>query len=165
MVASSRQTLRFVACFTAAGLLQFAILLAPPVRPQVDGFSGRLALVSASLIRLFGGVCVQHAAMLAVPAKNFAMEVRDGCNGVNVVILLWSAMVAYPVSWNWKLAGMAAGLAAIQILKVLRLISLFYLGQYSPSIFEFAHLYLWETLIILDAIVVFAAWTRYAEKR
>jgi hypothetical protein len=38
----------------------------------------------------------------------------------------------------WKLIGLGGGLAAIQILNLLGLISLFYLGQYSTSIFEFS---------------------------
>ena len=88
------------------------------------------------------------------------MEIRDGCNGVNVVILLWAAILAYPSNWKWKVTGLAAGLAAIQILNLIRLISLYYLGQYSRPLFEFAHLYLWETLIIIDAIVVFGIWTK-----
>ena len=162
MVASAKKSRTFVVFFAIAALVQFAILLAAPIRPFVDGFSGHLAWVSASLIQALGGTCLQHAAILSNPAKGFTMEVRDGCNGVNVVILLWAAILAYPSNWKWKLTGLGAGLAAIQILNLFRLISLFYLGQYSPSIFEFAHLYLWETLIIIDAMVVFGLWIRRA---
>ncbi len=93
------------------------------------------------------------------------MEVRDGCNGANVVILLWAAMLAYPTGRRWKAVGLGAGLAAIMPLNLLRLITLFYLGQYHPSAFEFAHLYLWEMLIIMDAMAVFALWVRRAEAR
>ena len=158
----SRRPHVFVVVFVLAAMVQFAILLAAPVRPFVDGFSGQLANVSARLIQSGGGVCLRQASVLSNPGKGFAMEVRDGCNGVNVVILLWSAMLAYPATRKWRLIGLGAGLAAIQFLNLLRLISLFYLGQYSASIFEFAHLYLWETLIIIDAMVVFGLWTRRA---
>lgn len=151
-----------MALFALAALAQFAILLAAPVRPFVDGFSGQLASASARLIGAFGGTCIQRAAILSNPANGFALEVRDGCNGVNVVILLWAAIVAYPSNWKWKLAGLAAGLVAIQLLNLFRLISLFYLGQYSMPVFEFAHLYLWETLIVIDAMVVFGMWSRRA---
>ena len=133
------------------------------MRPLVDGFSGKLASVSAWLITTFGGACNRQAAVLMNPQGGFAMEVRDGCNGVNVVIMLWAAVLAYPTSLRWKLIGLAGGLAAIQGLNLLRLISLFYLGQYNRSIFDFAHLYLWETLIILDAMVVFGLWSRRAK--
>ena len=92
------------------------------------------------------------------------MEVRDGCNGINVVVLLWSAILAYPASLKWRLLGVTTGLAAIQFLNLFRLISLFYLGQYNHAIFEFAHEYLWELLIIIDGIVVFNLWIRQASK-
>jgi exosortase H (IPTLxxWG-CTERM-specific) len=162
MNARSRRPHIFVLVFVLAAMGQFAILLAAPVRPFVDGFSGQLASVSARFIRSCGGVCLCRAAVLSNPGKGFAMEVRDGCNGLNVVILLWSAMLAFPATFKWRLIGLGAGLAAIQVLNLLRLISLFYLGQHSPSLFEFAHLYLWETLIIIDAMVVFGLWSRRA---
>jgi exosortase H (IPTLxxWG-CTERM-specific) len=56
--------------------------------------------------------------------------------------------------------GMAAGLVAIQVLNVVRVISLFYLGQWSAAAFEWAHLYLWQALIMLDALVVWLLWLR-----
>jgi exosortase H (IPTLxxWG-CTERM-specific) len=152
----------FFALFLLAALAEFAILLAGPIRPFVDGFSGRLASFSAWLIGAFGGTCLHHNAVLSNPSMGFSMEVRDGCNGVNVVLLLWAAILAYPSNLKWKFTGLAGGLAAIQILNLFRLISLYYLGQYSPPLFEFAHLYLWETLIIIDAIVVFGIWSKRA---
>jgi exosortase H (IPTLxxWG-CTERM-specific) len=108
---------------------------------------------------------LQQAAILSNPARGFAMEVRDGCNGVNVVVLLWAAVLAYPSNLRWKLIGLGGGLAAIQVLNLLRLVSLFYLGQYSTPIFEFAHLYLWEMLIIIDAMVVFGVWVKGAAQK
>jgi exosortase H (IPTLxxWG-CTERM-specific) len=165
MSAYSTRARTFVAVFVATALILFAILLAAPVRPLVDGFSGHLASLSARLITALGGKCFQQGAMLSNPAKGFAMEVRDGCNGVNVVILLWAAILAYPSNLKWKLIGLGGGLAAIQAVNLLRLVSLFYLGQYSPSIFEFAHLYLWESLIIIDGMIVFGLWTKHAANR
>jgi exosortase H (IPTLxxWG-CTERM-specific) len=165
MAASRNKTRSFIAIFVLAALAQFAILLATPIRPLVDGFSTDLARVSAWFIRACGGTCLQHAAVLDNPVKGFAMEVRDGCNGINVVILLWAAIVAYPSNLKWKLIGLGGGLAAIQVLNLARLISLFYLGQHNTSLFEFAHLYLWETLILIDAMVVFSLWSRRATNK
>lgn len=162
MPAPSRKALAFVLVFTLAALAQFGILLATPMRPLVDAFSSELAGVSAWLIRSCGGTCLRQAAVLSNPAKSFAMEVRDGCNGINVVVLLWSAILAYPANLKWRLVGVTGGLAAIQILNLFRLISLFYLGQYNYRLFEFAHLYLWELLIIIDGMAVFSLWIRRA---
>jgi exosortase H (IPTLxxWG-CTERM-specific) len=165
MPVHSNRARTFVAVFAVTALALFAILLAAPFRPFVDRFSQHLASLSARVITALGGTCLQRGAILSNPAKGFAMEVRDGCNGVNVVILLWAAILAYPTSLKWKAIGLCGGMAAIQAVNLLRLVSLFYLGQYSPSIFEFAHLYLWESLIILDGMIVFSLWTKHAANR
>ena len=55
---------------------------------------------------------------------------------------------------------MAAGTSIILALNTVRFISLFYLGQYSPSWFEFAHVYLWESLLMLDTLIIFGVWVQ-----
>ncbi len=57
-----------------------------------------------------------------------------------------------------KLWGVLIGFVAVQSMNILRVISLFYLGQWDKDIFDFAHYYLWQALIILDAFVVFLIW-------
>ena len=46
---------RFVAFFSLAALLQFALLLTPWCRPAVDGFSHSLVWASGFLINALGG--------------------------------------------------------------------------------------------------------------
>ena len=53
------------------------------------------------------------------------------------------------------------GFIAIQLLNILRIISLFYLGQWNYEIFEWTHLYLWPVLIMLDVLLVFALYLRW----
>ena len=83
---------------------------------------------------------------------------KDGCNGVNVTLLLWSALLAFPVSWRQRFKGLLLGTVAIQAVNFVRFISLFYLLEYNRQLFDFAHDYLWESLIMLDALVVFWLW-------
>jgi exosortase/archaeosortase family protein len=59
-----------------------------------------------------------------------------------------------------KLMGFVAGFFAIQILNLVRIVSLFYLGQWNQVAFEWFHLYLWQALIIMDALVVWLIWLR-----
>jgi exosortase/archaeosortase family protein len=42
---------------------------------------------------------------------------------------------------------------------------LFYLGQWSKEWFDWAHLYIWQALIMLDALVVFLVWIRYLPQK
>ena len=70
-------------------------------------------------------------------------------------------MLAYPAPWRYKLLGIGAGFLAIQALNLVRIISLFYLGQWNRTWFDWFHLYLWQALIVLDALVAFLVWLRW----
>ncbi|MBC7924945.1 MAG: exosortase H [Bryobacteraceae bacterium] len=149
---------RFLAIFALSVAVAFGLLLAPFIRPSVDLFSRALVQASGLLIGLAGGHVLIDGTILRASATGFAIQMKDGCNGVNVMILLWSAVLAFPASWIWKAKGLFVGTIAIQGLNFIRFVSLFYLGQYSMTLFEFAHAYLWESLIMLDALVVFWLW-------
>jgi exosortase H (IPTLxxWG-CTERM-specific) len=59
-----------------------------------------------------------------------------------------------------KFIGLAIEFFAIQGLNIVRIVSLFYLGQWNQVAFEWFHLYLWQALIIMDALVVWLIWLR-----
>jgi exosortase/archaeosortase family protein len=48
----------------------------------------------------------------------------------------------------------------VQGLNIVRVISLFYLGQWSIDVFDFAHQYVWQALIMLDVLIVWLLWVR-----
>ena len=69
--------------------------------------------------------------------------------------------VTLPLMRNVILFVLVTGfIAAIQLLNLVRIVSLFYLGQWDRQWFEWAHLYLWQALIMLDAVVVWLLWIR-----
>ena len=43
----------------------------------------------------------------------------------------------------------------------MRIISLFYLGNWNMDFFSWIHLYLWPALIMLDVLIVFILYLRY----
>jgi exosortase H (IPTLxxWG-CTERM-specific) len=148
---------RFVIIFTCCMLFAFGVLVTPPVQSVDVEFSRALVKISRSLVLVCGGHAIQDAAILRSPG-GFAVEMRDGCNAINVTILLCSAVLAFPAPWKMKALGLAAGSVVIQALNLVRFISLFYLGQYSMTWFDFVHAYLWESLLVLDTMVVFWLW-------
>ena len=89
---------------------------------------------------------------------------KDGCNAVNVTLLLLSAMLAFPSPWKLKILGLLAGGLVIQAINIVRFISLYYLGQYSRTWFDFAHGYLWESMLILDTLAVFWLWANRVKR-
>jgi len=98
--------------------------------------------------------------ILQSTTNKFAVSIEAGCNGVEATIVLIAAMVAFPAPWKHKIAGLVAGVIAVQGLNIVRIISLFYLGQWNYNVFEWAHLYIWQALIMLDVLIVFLLWVR-----
>ncbi|WP_339899082.1 hypothetical protein [uncultured Gilvimarinus sp.] len=45
------------------------------------------------------------------------------------------------------------------------MVSLFYLGIFYKAAFEWAHLYIWQALIMLDTLLVWMVWIRYIPER
>jgi exosortase H (IPTLxxWG-CTERM-specific) len=74
-------------------------------------------------------------------------------------------MLAMPAPWRLKLLGIGLGFLAIQAMNLLRIITLFYLGQWNDTLFEWAHLYVWQALIMLDVLIVFILWLRFIPAR
>jgi exosortase H (IPTLxxWG-CTERM-specific) len=79
---------------------------------------------------------------------------------VEAAIVLIAGMLAFPAPWRMKIVGILIGIAAVQVANLLRVISLYYLGKWNTQIFEFAHLYLWQALIMLDVLIVWLLWMR-----
>ncbi|MGD1094457.1 MAG: exosortase H [Bryobacteraceae bacterium] len=151
---------RFFALFAIFFLTGFALLMTPPVQPAVIFFSRALVAASGALIHLCGGKAQIAGTVLRDPSTGFGIEMKDGCNGLYVTLLLCSALAAFPASWRQRAKGLVIGIAAIQSLNLVRFIRLFYLCLYNQAWFDFAHEYLWESLIMLNALAVFWMWVQ-----
>ena len=123
-------------------------------------FTSGIAWVSVNLIELFDSGVTSAGKVIRDMESGFAVSIEPGCNGVEALIILFAAIFAFPAPWKSKLVGFAIGFVAIQALNLVRIISLFYLGQWNMVWFEWFHLYLWQALIILDALVVWLIWLR-----
>ena len=154
--------LRFLATFVAIVVVLFAAELTPPVQSVlVVPWTELLARVSVGLITIFDSRVLAMGKVLASTANGFAVSIEAGCNGVEAALILIAAILAFPAPWKKKLAGIAGGLLAVQLLNVIRVVTLFYLGQWSLAAFEWAHLYLWQALIMIDVLVVWLLWLRW----
>ena len=153
--------LRFFLVFLLIQAVLFTAELTPPGQQYiVQPFTAGLASTSSLLISLTGRDISSSGVLIHDLQTDFGVEIAAGCNGVEAMILLVAVMLAFPAPWRYRLAGIAVGLAAIQGLNLVRIISLFYLGMWYPRAFEWAHLYLWQALIMLDVLLVFLLWVR-----
>lgn len=150
----------FLFIFLLAAL--FAIEMLQPVqRHVVLPWTSLLADASGWLMRLFDDQVAVSGKIISSTVKPFSVSIEPGCNGVEAMIVLLAAIMAVRAPLGYKIMGLLGGFVAIQGLNLARIISLFYLGLWDREIFEWAHLYVWQALIILDALVVFLVWARF----
>ena len=123
-------------------------------------WTNMLARICAGIVKIFDPQVVAQGKVLHSADNGFAVSIEAGCNGVEATIVLIAAILAFPASWTRKLLGLVVGIVAVQGLNIVRVISLFYLGQWNFDAFEWAHLYVWQALIMLDVMVVWLLWVR-----
>ena len=154
--------LRFITLFLVYLAVLFTLEVMQPVdRFVILPFTSAIAEVSVWIVGLFDPNAIAYGKILQSTTNGFAISIERGCNGVEAVIILVSAMLAFPAPWKHRLVGIGLGFLAIQALNLVRIISLFYLGQWNRVWFDWFHLYLWQALIVLDALIAFLVWLRY----
>ena len=152
---------RFFLFFVAIVVALFTAELTPPIQSAVVfPWTDALARISAGLITIFDPHVAAFGTILQSTTNGFAISIEAGCNGIEAAIILVAAMLAFPASWKHRAIGILAGVAAVQALNIVRVVSLFYLGQWNLNAFKWAHLYLWQGLIMLDALIVWLLWIR-----
>ncbi len=153
--------MRFFMCFIALVAILFGLNMLQVVQEHVVlPWTALLAQICAWLVTTFDSTAMAAGKVLWDPATGQGVSIEPGCNGVEACLLLFAAVLAYPSSWKAKFWGMLLGFFAIQIVNVVRVISLFYLLLWNKAVFDFAHEYLWQSLIMLDVLVVWLLWVR-----
>ena len=153
--------IRFFILFTVLLVGLFTLEILQPAEEYVIlPFTSFIADVSVWILQIFDDSVESYKNVIRNSVTGFGVRIERGCNGVEAVIILFAAIFSFPAPFKNKIIGFVIGFFAIQILNLVRIISLFYLGQWNQVAFEWFHLYLWQALIILDALVVWLIWLR-----
>ena len=152
---------RFLLIFLALVTGLFAVELTAPVQHYfVLPWTEMLTHAAAFLLQSVDSTVISRGKVLATTHGGFAISVEAGCNGLEALIILVAAMLAFPSPWRHKVMGILVGAIAVQALNLIRVISLFYIGQWSLPVFNWMHLYTWQALIMLDVLLVWIFWIR-----
>jgi exosortase H (IPTLxxWG-CTERM-specific) len=148
--------------FSWITVLLFTVQLTPWVQDaMIIPFTSLVARISAAVIGFWDAGAASSGNIIWDIDSGFAVAIEAGCNGVEAGVVLLAAMMAFPALVRQKLIGISIGMLTVQALNLIRIISLFYLGQWNETAFEWAHLYLWQGLIMLDVLLVFLIWVRW----
>jgi exosortase H (IPTLxxWG-CTERM-specific) len=122
-----------------------------------------IASLAGSVLSLFRGDVTWAGQTVWVGGT--AVEIVNGCTGVDVAIFLGSAMLVYPAAWTAKLRGVALAFAVVLATNFLRVLTLCLLNASSPRAFELVHVYVWPAFISLVCLATLLAWIRSATPR
>ena len=121
------------------------------------------ASISSLILNLFGQETTASGS--SVTSSVFSIKVETGCDGIEPIALFATAVMVFPVAMSYKLPGVLAGSVFLALMNLIRVISLFLVGVYIPSIFDFMHVEVWQVIFILLAIVTWLAWIQWVMRK
>ena len=121
------------------------------------------ATVSAWILDVFGENA--SSADFSVLTPRFQFQIQRGCDAIAPSALFATAVIAFPAALRRKVPGVLIGVGALVTINLVRIVSLYYTGVYSPSAFEMVHVEVWQPLFILIAMLLWVAWALWATQR
>lgn len=150
-------------------LLKFIVLLivfeVPLLVPWIDQNIVRpLSAWIADAAGIILGALQQHVVLngTVIASPCFSVNIQNGCNGLETVLFLLAAVLAFPARAAQKAIAVAAGIVLIQVINLVRVVTLYWLGCHKPEWFASFHLAVWQTIVFATAVLFFAAWSRRA---
>jgi exosortase H (IPTLxxWG-CTERM-specific) len=153
---------RFIVRYVAILGVGFFVLALRPVNDRVvNPYTTFVAHESKVALNLLGECATVRDQVLSSP--RFSVVIYNGCNGLEAILIFASGVLAFPAPWKRKAAGLLLGFVAIQVANVVRVVSLFYVGIFKPAWFSAAHVFVWQSIIIVLGVVLWLVWVnRYA---
>ncbi len=150
---------RFVARYVLILAVGFSFLALKPVNDAVvNPYTTFVAHESCLALNLLGENATVRGQVISSP--RFSVAIFNGCNGLEAILIFVSGVLAFPAPWKRRLVGVLGGLVAIQVFNVIRIVALYYTGVYRPQWFSTAHVFVWQSLVILFAVVLWLLWLR-----
>jgi len=153
-------------------LLRFALLLVVfevpllmgPVDQQVvRPISAWIASASGMVLRVARERVSVSGTVIAAPC--FSVDIRNGCNGLETALFLIAAVLAFPATARQRLIATLMGVTLIEVVNLIRVVTLYLVGCHRREWFESFHLAIWQTIVFATAVIFFAAWSRRAVAR
>jgi exosortase/archaeosortase family protein len=131
------------------------------VARRIDDFLRLQAHGAAALIALFDPTARAHGTEIA---GRFPLRIVKSCSSLDAQALFAAVVTAFPAPVWQKLAGLAAGIAALTLLNMGRIAGLSWIGAHAPESFDAFHEEILPLALVGFACLAFAAWARWARR-
>jgi exosortase H (IPTLxxWG-CTERM-specific) len=152
-----RRSLGFLVRFVLFLVAFYVLVASKPVNDHVIvPFTGWIARASATVLNVLGErATVEGTEIRSGP---FGVNIENGCNGVETALLLAAAVLAFPDGWRQRLTGFLLGFLGIQVLNLIRVVSLVWIGRHRPALFDSSHTVIWQSAVVLFGVLIFLFW-------
>jgi exosortase family protein XrtM len=155
----NKGAIRFLLLFSlffASGEIAYSLLetLLSPI--FVDLLTAK---ASALLINFFSPAAQATAQGPVISSVAASLSIAKGCEGVEGLIIVLSAVAAYPSDFRRKATGLVLGAVIIYVLNLLRVVVLFHAVQQGQGWFDFLHIYVGQTFTIFAGVAFFLLWS------
>jgi exosortase family protein XrtF len=89
------------------------------------------------------------------------LNIFEGCNGINVMIVFFSFIIAFGGSLMRMLWFIPFGLALIHAFNIVRLLFLYYLAVHHTTYFYYFHKYFFTAVIYILVFALWWVWVKY----
>jgi exosortase family protein XrtM len=164
LIKSNQREIRFFILFIVIFFaLQTAYYFARPFTTPflVDRLTTRVSSKIINIITPHEKTFVQEGALTD---GDFMVEIRRGCEGIEGMLLLIAAILAYPDSIGAKCYGLCGGIFFVYVFNLARIVGLYYVVKYNPTLFDMMHIYVGQIVIIFVALVYFIVWLSSLER-
>jgi len=153
---------RFIVRYVIILSVGFFVIALRPVNDRVvNPYTTFVAHEAKVALNLFGEGATVREQVLSSP--RFSVVIYNGCNGLEAILIFASGVLAFPAPAGRKALGLLLGFLAIQVANIVRVVSLFYIGIFKPAWFSTAHVFVWQSIIIVLGVVLWLVWVnRYA---
>jgi exosortase/archaeosortase family protein len=139
------------------GLYYFPYAQESWTKHWMDGYLRGYAAMSGAVLRWFEPALQVRGQEII---GRYSLRIVKTCDAMDVQILFFSAVMAWPGPWRRRAAAAAIGVVAIAAVNVIRICSLYYFGILLPSSFELMHLEVWPALIVIFSVAGFVVFAR-----
>ena len=152
-----RRELGFLILCVAILGASFTLISWNPVTDRViEPFTAAIARAGGATLNLLGQQTTMSGTIIR--SGRFAVNIRNGCTGVEAMLIYFAAVLACPAPWKSRLLGVGLGFLAIQLVNLIRVVALFLTGVYLPKLFDSSHTVIWQTVVILSGVLLWILW-------
>jgi exosortase H (IPTLxxWG-CTERM-specific) len=103
-----------------------------------------------------------HVSGKVITSPNYSVEIISGCDAIDPTAAYIAGVLATPVAFRRKIPGILIGTAALHLINIVRIVTLFYIGIHFPSAFEIVHFDIWQAAFVALTIGLWVLWMQWA---